>query len=43
MSRAPLLLVGFAVTNRAVAAQLVERGHAVVAVDDSPDDQAFFF
>ncbi|MCY4037124.1 MAG: UDP-N-acetylmuramoyl-L-alanine--D-glutamate ligase [bacterium] len=40
MSRAPLLLVGFAVTNRAVAAQLVERGHAVVAVDDSPDDQA---
>ena len=40
MSRAPVLLVGFAVTNRAVCAQLVERGHPVVAVDDAPDDQA---
>lgn len=40
MSRAPLLLVGFAVTNRAVCAQLVERGHPVVAVDDAPDEQA---
>ena len=33
------MLVGFAVTNRAVCAQLVERGHPVVAVDDAPDDQ----
>lgn len=40
MSRAPFLLVGFAVTNRAVCAQLVERGHAVVVVDDAPDDRA---
>ena len=40
MSWAPVLLVGFAVTNRAVCAQLVERGHSVVAVDDAPDDQA---
>ena len=40
MSRAPVLLVGFAVTNRAVCAQLVERGHQVLAVDDAPDDQA---
>lgn len=40
MSREPLLLVGFAVTNRAVCAQLVERGLPVVATDDAPDDQA---
>lgn len=40
MSREPLLLMGFAVTNRAVCAQLVERGLPVVAVDDAPDDQA---
>ena len=40
MSREPLLLVGFAVTNRAVCAQLEERGLPVVAVDDAPDDQA---
>ncbi len=40
MSRAPVLLVGFAVTNQAVCAQLTERGHAVVAADDAPDDQA---
>lgn len=40
MSRAPVLLVGFAVTNRAVCAQLVERGHLVVPVDDAPDDHA---
>ncbi len=40
MSPAPVLLVGFAVTNRAVCAQLAERGHAVVAADDAPDDQA---
>lgn len=40
MSRAPVLLVGFAVTNRAVCAQLVERGHLVVAADDAPDDLA---
>lgn len=40
MSREPLLLVGFAVTNRAVCAQLVERGLPVVAADDAPDDQA---
>lgn len=39
MSREPLLLVGFAVTNRAVCAQLVERGLPVVATDDAPDDQ----
>ncbi|MXW60098.1 MAG: UDP-N-acetylmuramoyl-L-alanine--D-glutamate ligase [Acidimicrobiia bacterium] len=40
LSREPLLLVGFAVTNRAVCAQLVERGLPVVATDDAPDDQA---
>ena len=40
MSREPLLLVGFAVTNRAVCAQLVERGVPVIAADDAPDDQA---
>ena len=40
MSQAPVLLVGFAITNQAVCAQLTERGHAVVAVDDAPDDQA---
>ena len=40
MSPEPLLLVGFAVTNRAVCAQLVERGHPVLAVDDAPDEQA---
>ena len=40
MSRAPALLVGFAVTNQAVCAQLTERGHPVVATDDSPDDGA---
>jgi len=40
LSRAPLLLVGFASTNRAVGAQLVERGHAVAAVDDAPDESA---
>lgn len=39
MSRAPVMLVGFAVTNRAVCAQLVERGHPVVAIDDAPDDR----
>jgi UDP-N-acetylmuramoylalanine--D-glutamate ligase len=31
------LLVGMGVTNRAVAAALMRRGHAVVAVDDTPD------
>ncbi len=40
MSPAPVLLVGFAVTNQAVCAQLTERGHAVVAADDAPSDQA---
>ncbi len=40
MSRAPVLLVGFAVTNQAVGAQLTERGHRVVAADDAPDEQA---
>lgn len=40
MSREPLLLVGFAVTNRAVCAQLMERGWPVVAADDAPDDHA---
>ena len=40
MSQAPVFLVGFAVTNQAVCAQLTERGHAVVAADDAPDDQA---
>ena len=35
-----MLLVGFAVTNRAVCAQLVERGHPVLAVDDAPNEQA---
>ena len=40
MSREPLLLVGFAITNRAVCAQLTERGLPVVAVDDATDDQA---
>ncbi len=40
MSPAPVLLVGFAVTNQAVCAQLIERGHAVVAADDAPNDQA---
>lgn len=35
-----MLLVGFAVTNRAVCAQLVERGYPVLAVDDAPDDEA---
>ena len=40
LSREPLLLVGFAVTNRAVCAQLVERGLPVVATDDAPDGQA---
>ncbi len=39
MSRAPVLLVGFAVTNQAVCAQLTERGHPVIATDDAPDDQ----
>ena len=32
--------MGFAVTNRAVCAQLMERGLPVVAVDDAPDEQA---
>ena len=40
MSQAPVLLVGFAITNQAVCAQLTERGHAVAAADDAPDDQA---
>ncbi|MCY3578803.1 MAG: UDP-N-acetylmuramoyl-L-alanine--D-glutamate ligase [bacterium] len=40
MSRAPVLLVGFAVTNQAVCAQLTERGHPVVATDDAPEGQA---
>ncbi|WP_419929035.1 UDP-N-acetylmuramoyl-L-alanine--D-glutamate ligase [Candidatus Poriferisocius sp.] len=40
MSRELLLLVGFAVTNRAVCVQLVERGRPVVAADDAPDDHA---
>ena len=39
MSRAPAMVVGFALTNRAVCAQLVERGHPVVAADDAPNDQ----
>jgi len=40
LSRAPVLLVGFAATNQAVCAQLAERGHAVVAADDAPGEQA---
>lgn len=32
------LLVGFGLTNRAVARALVERGHEVVAFDDSTDE-----
>ncbi|MCY3910959.1 MAG: UDP-N-acetylmuramoyl-L-alanine--D-glutamate ligase [bacterium] len=40
MSGAPVLLVGFAVTNQAVCTQLIERGQPVVAADDAPDDQA---
>lgn len=39
MSGAPVLLVGFAVTNQAVCAQLIERGHSVVATDDAADEQ----
>ena len=39
MSGAPVLLVGFAVTNQAVCAQLIERGHRVVATDDAVDEQ----
>ena len=39
MSGAPVLLVGFAVTNQAVCAQLTERGHPVVATDDAADDR----
>ena len=35
---AGLLLVGLGATNRAVAAALVARGHAVVLVDDHPAD-----
>ena len=35
-----MLLVGYAVTNQAVCAQLTERGHPVVAADDAPDEQA---
>ncbi|MEM9465853.1 MAG: UDP-N-acetylmuramoyl-L-alanine--D-glutamate ligase [Actinomycetota bacterium] len=35
---ASALLVGFGVANRAVAAALVRRGHAVVAVDDHASD-----
>lgn len=37
-SPARVLVVGMGVTNRAVAAALLRRGHAVVAVDDRPDD-----
>ena len=40
LSQAFVLLVGYAVTNRAVCAQLTERGHSVVVVDDAPDGQA---
>ena len=39
MSGAPVLLVGFAVTNQAVCAQLTERGHPVIAADDAVDEQ----
>ena len=39
MSGAPVLLVGFAVTNQAVCAQLTERGHPVIATDDAADEQ----
>ena len=35
-----VLLVGFGVANRAVAASLVARGHQVVAIDDGPNDDA---
>ncbi len=35
-----MLLAGFAVTNQAVAAQLLERGGAVVAADDAPAPDA---
>ncbi len=35
-----LLLVGFGVTNRAVAGALVRRGHRVAATDDRPGDEA---
>ena len=34
------LLVGMGVANRAVAGALARRGHAVVAVDDNPSDEA---
>ena len=34
-----MLLVGFGITNRAVAAQLVERGCPVVVTDDVVDDE----
>ena len=37
-SPARVLVVGMGITNRAVAAALLRRGHAVVAVDDRPDD-----
>lgn len=36
---ARLLLVGFGVTNRAVAAALVARGHEVTVTDDRPTDE----
>jgi len=35
-----VLLAGYAVTNQALAAQLAERGHPVVAADDAPLDPA---
>ncbi len=35
-----MLLAGFAVTNRAVCDQLIERGHPVVVADDAPDERA---
>ncbi len=35
-----MLLAGYAVTNQALAAQLAERGHPVVAADDAPLEPA---
>lgn len=40
MSPAPVLLAGFGITNRAVCAQLVERGSLVIAADDAVDQPA---
>jgi len=40
LTRGAVLLAGYAVTNQALAAQLAERGHPVVAADDAPLDPA---